>query len=223
VCRFAGSPGNRAIPQGFQWNISCQVRSCKKKCRGPTACTKTPWPAEKIAAKFLSWIECTTCSNDLPGGGRRNQLLGGWFCGKGNWDERHSTEAKARAVTPIPGGLVLTGRNGIAMRNVTAFAQRGFLAGVGRASMGGSGASSNSARSGSASESSSASALADMKRRLRGACGVSSLLATATSSAARRSELLRAAATTEPQLQQYRDLSAQQKATLGHRGHGKNW
>jgi hypothetical protein len=123
-------------------------------------------------------------------------LLGGWLCGKGHWGEWHSTEAEVRAVTPIPDGLVLTGRNGITMRNVTAFAQRGFLAGVGRASsMRGSGASSSSTGSGSASGSSgSASALADMKSRVGGASGVSSALVTATSSAARRSELLGAAA-----------------------------
>jgi hypothetical protein len=52
-------------------------------------------------------------------------LLGGWFWGKGHWDEWHSTEAKVRAVTPIPDGLVLTGRNGRAMREVTTAAQRG--------------------------------------------------------------------------------------------------
>ena len=32
-----------------------------------------------VAEKFPSWVECTTCSNDLPGGGRRSNLLGGWL------------------------------------------------------------------------------------------------------------------------------------------------
>jgi hypothetical protein len=57
--------------RGLRWNISChqagQVRSCKNKCRGPAVSTKIPWSAEKIAAKFPSWVECTTCSNDLLG------------------------------------------------------------------------------------------------------------------------------------------------------------
>jgi hypothetical protein len=77
--RCAASPDERAVLQGLRWNISCQVRSCKRKCFGPAASApKIPWSAEKIAAKFPSWVECTTCSNDLPGKGRRNQLLGGW-------------------------------------------------------------------------------------------------------------------------------------------------
>jgi hypothetical protein len=85
--RCAASPDEWTIPQGSRWQISCRVRSCKKKCTGPTVCTKTPWSAAKVAEKFSSWVECTTCSNDLPGSGGRNQLLGGWFCGKGHWDE----------------------------------------------------------------------------------------------------------------------------------------
>jgi hypothetical protein len=74
--RCAASPDERAIPQGFRWHIRCLVRSCKKKCIGPMVSAKIPWSAAVVAAKFPSWVECTTCSNDLPGrSGRRSPLL----------------------------------------------------------------------------------------------------------------------------------------------------
>jgi hypothetical protein len=202
--RCAASPdAQRAVPQGYRWQISCHIRSCKKKRYGPAACAKTrPRPpmvcgeGSREASVVRAWVECTACSNDLPGSGRRNQLLGGWFCGKGHWDEWHSTEAKVQAVTPIPDGLVLSYRS---KWKSHARSDNRRPKGVPRWCIprfngGGSGPSSSSASSGSASGSSSTSALADMKSRLRGDSGVSSALVTATSSAARRSELMGAAA-----------------------------
>jgi hypothetical protein len=80
--RCAASPDEGVIPQGSRWEMSCQVRSCNKKCIGSKVSAKIPWSAAMVAEKFPSWVECTTCSDDLPGSaGRRNQLLGPiWIC-----------------------------------------------------------------------------------------------------------------------------------------------